>query len=132
MVCLEYRKIQGLAHEESFSVVIPKSYAVNLGISKGDVVRFRQEENRIIIEKVWGDKKMGITEAYHKIIIHALVGEQSFAVVLPKSFAVHLGIGKGDFVRVSQDEKKIIIEKAWGDKNERLRIGLCKNINSTF
>jgi bifunctional DNA-binding transcriptional regulator/antitoxin component of YhaV-PrlF toxin-antitoxin module len=44
--------------------------------------------------------------------IQGLVGEQSFSVVLPKSYAIHLGIGKGDFVKVSQQENKIIIEKA--------------------
>jgi len=54
---------------------------------------------------------------YHKADIEyrkvqGLVGEQSFSVVLPKSYANHLGIGKGDFVRVTQDEKRIIIEKA--------------------
>jgi antitoxin component of MazEF toxin-antitoxin module len=51
MASLEYRKIQGLSNEESISVVIPRSYAVNLGISKGDFVKFSQEEKRIIIEK---------------------------------------------------------------------------------
>jgi bifunctional DNA-binding transcriptional regulator/antitoxin component of YhaV-PrlF toxin-antitoxin module len=44
--------------------------------------------------------------------VQGLVGEQSFSVVLPKSYAIHLGIGKGDFVRVSQEENKIVIEKA--------------------
>jgi hypothetical protein len=44
--------------------------------------------------------------------VQGLVGEQSFSVVLPKSYAIHLGIGKGDFVKVSQQEQKIIIEKA--------------------
>ena len=47
----EYRKIQGLIGETSFSVVLPKSYAIHLGIGKGDFVKVRQEENRIIIEK---------------------------------------------------------------------------------
>jgi bifunctional DNA-binding transcriptional regulator/antitoxin component of YhaV-PrlF toxin-antitoxin module len=44
--------------------------------------------------------------------VQGLVGEQSFSVVLPKSYAIHLGIGTGDFVRVSQEENKIVIEKA--------------------
>lgn len=44
--------------------------------------------------------------------IQGLVGEHSFSVVLPKSYAIKLGIGKGDFVKVYQEEKKIIIEKA--------------------
>jgi hypothetical protein len=44
--------------------------------------------------------------------IQGLVGEKSFSIVLPKSYAVNLKIGKGDFVRVSQEGSKIIIEKA--------------------
>jgi bifunctional DNA-binding transcriptional regulator/antitoxin component of YhaV-PrlF toxin-antitoxin module len=51
MSSYEYRKIQGLIGETSFSVVLPKSYAIHLGISKGDFVKVRQEENKIIIEK---------------------------------------------------------------------------------
>jgi hypothetical protein len=31
---------------------------------------------------------------------------------LPKVYALNLGIGKGDFVKVRQEEAKIIIEKA--------------------
>jgi bifunctional DNA-binding transcriptional regulator/antitoxin component of YhaV-PrlF toxin-antitoxin module len=48
---MEYRKVQGLVGEQSFSVVLPKSYAIHLGIGIGDFVKVRQEENRIIIEK---------------------------------------------------------------------------------
>jgi len=44
--------------------------------------------------------------------IQGLVGEKSFSLVLPKSYAIELGIGKGDFVKVSQEDNKIIIEKA--------------------
>jgi hypothetical protein len=51
MTDIEYRKIQGLVGEQSFSVVLPKSYAIHLGIGKGDFVKVRQEENKIIIEK---------------------------------------------------------------------------------
>jgi bifunctional DNA-binding transcriptional regulator/antitoxin component of YhaV-PrlF toxin-antitoxin module len=51
MQSIEYRKIQGLVGEHSFSVVLPKYYAIHLGISKGDFVKVRQEENKIIIEK---------------------------------------------------------------------------------
>jgi antitoxin component of MazEF toxin-antitoxin module len=49
----EYRKVQGLVGEQSFSIVLPKQYAVNLGIGKGDFVKVRQEENKIIVEKAW-------------------------------------------------------------------------------
>jgi antitoxin component of MazEF toxin-antitoxin module len=48
---LEFRKVQGLVGEQSFSVVLPKQYAVNLGIAKGDFVKVHLEENRIVIEK---------------------------------------------------------------------------------
>jgi bifunctional DNA-binding transcriptional regulator/antitoxin component of YhaV-PrlF toxin-antitoxin module len=48
---LEYRKVQGLVGEQSFCVVLPKNYAVSLGIGKGDFVKVMQKENRIIIEK---------------------------------------------------------------------------------
>lgn len=47
----EIRKIQGIMGERSFSVVLPKQYAVNLGIGKGDFVTIRQEKNKITIEK---------------------------------------------------------------------------------
>jgi hypothetical protein len=44
--------------------------------------------------------------------VQGLVGESSFSIVLPKSFANALGIGKGDFVKVYADDSKIIVEKA--------------------
>ncbi len=44
--------------------------------------------------------------------VQELVGESSFSIVLPKSFAIALGIGKGDFVKVYTNESKIIVEKA--------------------
>lgn len=46
-----YRRIQGLVGEKSFSLVLPKIYAINLGIGKGDFVKVTQESNKIIIEK---------------------------------------------------------------------------------
>ena len=48
---LEYRKIQGLVGDQSFCVVLPKKYALDLGISKGDFVKVIQVGNKIIIEK---------------------------------------------------------------------------------
>lgn len=44
--------------------------------------------------------------------VQGLVGESSFSIVLPKSFANALKIGKGDFVKVYTVEEKIIVEKA--------------------
>lgn len=48
---VEYRKVQGIVGESSFSVILPKSYAVSLGIGKGDFVKVQQEGKRIVIEK---------------------------------------------------------------------------------
>ena len=47
----QYRKIQGLVGESSFSVVLPKQFATSIGITKGDFVKVHQEGNQIIIEK---------------------------------------------------------------------------------
>jgi bifunctional DNA-binding transcriptional regulator/antitoxin component of YhaV-PrlF toxin-antitoxin module len=43
--------VQGLIGETSFSVILPKEYALSIGIGKGDFVKVRREENRIIMEK---------------------------------------------------------------------------------
>ncbi len=48
----QYRKIQGLVGESSFSIVLPKSYAIDLGISKGEFVKVYCIDNKMIIEKV--------------------------------------------------------------------------------
>lgn len=64
------------------------------------------------------DKNKSITDEttvyskqeYRKV--QGLVGESSFSIVLPKSFAVALGIGKGDFVKVHTEHQKMIIERA--------------------
>jgi len=48
----QYRKVQGLVGESSFSVVLPKQFANSIGIGKGDFVKIRQDGIRIIIEKV--------------------------------------------------------------------------------
>jgi hypothetical protein len=49
---IEYRKVQGLVGDQSFSIVLPKSYAVALGIGKGDFVKVYQlEDHKIVIEK---------------------------------------------------------------------------------
>lgn len=55
-------------------------------------------------------KNKRIDKEYRKV--QGLVGESSFSIVLPKSFAISLGIGKGDFVKVYTDDHKIIVEKA--------------------
>lgn len=44
--------------------------------------------------------------------VQAILGDISFNVVLPKKYSLALGIKKGDFVKVSQYGKRLIIEKA--------------------
>lgn len=48
---IEYRKVQGIVGDQSFSVVLPKSYAISLGIGKGDFVKVFLASDQIIIEK---------------------------------------------------------------------------------
>jgi hypothetical protein len=47
----EYRKVQGLVGESSFSIILLKDYALNIGISRGDFVKVHQEDKKIVIEK---------------------------------------------------------------------------------
>jgi antitoxin component of MazEF toxin-antitoxin module len=49
---IHFRKVQGILGDQSFSLVLPKIYALNLGISKGDYVKVTLEDNRIIIEGI--------------------------------------------------------------------------------
>jgi bifunctional DNA-binding transcriptional regulator/antitoxin component of YhaV-PrlF toxin-antitoxin module len=51
MNSIEYRKVQGLVGDQSFSIVLPKSYALSLEIGKGDFVKVHQEKGKIIVEK---------------------------------------------------------------------------------
>ena len=48
---MQYQRIQGIWGDQSFSVVLPKHYAVSLGISKGEYVKVAIEGNRIVIER---------------------------------------------------------------------------------
>jgi formylmethanofuran dehydrogenase subunit D len=52
-------KVQGLVGEASFSIILPRDYAVNLGIEKGDFIKVRQEEGRLIVEKYKATKLWG-------------------------------------------------------------------------
>jgi antitoxin component of MazEF toxin-antitoxin module len=47
----QYRKIQGILGDQSFSVVLPKRYAQSIGISKGEYVRVMLDGERIVIQK---------------------------------------------------------------------------------
>ncbi|HEY7080454.1 MAG TPA: AbrB/MazE/SpoVT family DNA-binding domain-containing protein [Nitrososphaeraceae archaeon] len=43
--------------------------------------------------------------------VQAYSGERSFTVVLPKEFAIELGVGKGDFLKCQVSGKKLVVEK---------------------
>jgi hypothetical protein len=45
------QKNPSLVGDQSFCVVLPKKYELDLGISKGDFVKVIQSGNKIIIEK---------------------------------------------------------------------------------
>jgi AbrB family looped-hinge helix DNA binding protein len=44
--------------------------------------------------------------------VQALQGDRSLTVVLPKEFAILLEIGKGDYLKVTIEGKKLVLEKA--------------------
>jgi antitoxin component of MazEF toxin-antitoxin module len=44
--------------------------------------------------------------------VQALQGERSLTIVLPRSFTSGLNIRKGDYLKVSLEGKKMIMEKA--------------------
>lgn len=54
---IEKRRVQGLVGDASFTIVLPKKYALKLGISKGDYVTIIEEHNAIIIKKDKGDDR---------------------------------------------------------------------------
>jgi hypothetical protein len=61
------------------------------------------------------DREQAIEEATNSKVEYkaiALSGRTSLTVVLPRQFSVGLGLGKGDYVRITQDGKRLIIEKA--------------------
>jgi hypothetical protein len=42
----EYCKVQSIEKESFFSIVIPKSFAIDLGLEKGDFVKMHTVENK--------------------------------------------------------------------------------------
>jgi antitoxin component of MazEF toxin-antitoxin module len=47
----QIRKVQALQGERSFLLVLPKSMAVALGISKGDYVKCRVQDGALVVKK---------------------------------------------------------------------------------
>jgi len=44
--------------------------------------------------------------------VQALQGERTLTILLPKEFAVSLQIRKGDFLKVSVEGRRLILERA--------------------
>lgn len=50
--------------------------------------------------------------------VQGIVGTHSFSLILPQQSAIDIGITKGDYVRVSKVDRKLIVEKALEDPQE--------------
>jgi bifunctional DNA-binding transcriptional regulator/antitoxin component of YhaV-PrlF toxin-antitoxin module len=48
----EIRRVQALQGERSMTLVLPKQFAIELGIAKGDFLKCKVDGNRLIVEKV--------------------------------------------------------------------------------
>jgi hypothetical protein len=48
---IEIRRAQALTGDRSLTVVLPKHFATQLGIGKGDLLKCHIENNRLILEK---------------------------------------------------------------------------------
>jgi antitoxin component of MazEF toxin-antitoxin module len=49
---IEIRRVQSLQGEKSFTIVLPKEFAGQLGIGKGDFLKCLVDRNRLIVEKM--------------------------------------------------------------------------------
>lgn len=58
------------------------------------------------------DSEDSIDQSFEYRKVQAILGDISFNVVLPKKYSLALGLKKGDFVRVSQEGERLIIQKA--------------------
>lgn len=56
--------------------------------------------------------KHDMTENIEIRKVQGYSGERSFTIVLPKVFAEKMGIAKGNFLKVSLEGNKLIVEKA--------------------
>jgi bifunctional DNA-binding transcriptional regulator/antitoxin component of YhaV-PrlF toxin-antitoxin module len=54
---IEIRKIQALTGDRSLTLVFPKQFAQQLGIEKGDFLKCRVQDERLIVERLDTDKR---------------------------------------------------------------------------
>ncbi len=48
----EIRKIQALTGERSFTLVLPKQFAAELGVGRGDFMKCRVDNGRLVVERM--------------------------------------------------------------------------------
>lgn len=48
---IQIRKVQALTGERSLTLVLPKTYATELGIEKGHFLKCRIEDHKLVLEK---------------------------------------------------------------------------------
>jgi antitoxin component of MazEF toxin-antitoxin module len=48
---IEIRKVQALTGERSLTLVLPKTYATELGIAKGNFLKCHIEDHKLVLEK---------------------------------------------------------------------------------
>ncbi|MDQ3838882.1 MAG: AbrB/MazE/SpoVT family DNA-binding domain-containing protein, partial [Thermoproteota archaeon] len=48
---IEIRRAQALTGDRSLTIVLPKHFAIQLGISKGDFLKCHVENHRLVLEK---------------------------------------------------------------------------------
>jgi len=49
---IEVRRIQALTRERSYTLVFPKQFATELGVGRGDFVKCRIDNGRLVVEKM--------------------------------------------------------------------------------
>ena len=49
---IEVRRIQALTKERSYTLVFPKQFATELGVGRGDFVKCRIDNGRLVVEKM--------------------------------------------------------------------------------
>ena len=47
-----------------------------------------------------------------KVEYRTIIGDSSFSVCIPKGYTHDLDLHKGDYVRITREDSKLIIEKA--------------------
>ena len=48
---IELRRVQAYAGERSLTIVLPKIFSEKIGIEKGDFLKVRLEDDKLLIEK---------------------------------------------------------------------------------